>query len=215
MNLFVGTMMRLFLAGVIAAFCIASLQISGLTGARASENSPQVLVGQFHDTLLKVMRNAKALGFRGRYSALAPRIKDSFHLPLMVQVTTGSFWRKATDQQQDRLIEAFSKVSIGTYASRFSGYSGQTFVTVRQRPGPQKTILVETKIVNPAGEDVPLVYVTREIKGTWRIIDVLLDSGISELAVRRSEYRRVLKTKGINALIEMLDIKAAKLGAEG
>ena len=56
-----------------------------------------------------------------------------------------------------------------------------------------------------------LTYVTRLIKGTWRIIDVLLDTGISELAVRRSEYRRILKSKGIDGLISILDGKAAAL----
>ena len=56
-----------------------------------------------------------------------------------------------------------------------------------------------------------LIYVTRKIKGEWRIIDVLVDSGISQLAVRRSEYRRVLRTKGIDGLIDTLNAKADQL----
>ena len=56
-----------------------------------------------------------------------------------------------------------------------------------------------------------ITYVTHKIKGEWRIIDVLLDAGISELAVRRSEYRRVLKTGGVDGLIETLNRKADQL----
>lgn len=178
---------------------------------KANENTPIHIVEAFHVTLLTTMQSAKALGYKGRYGKLAPVIERRFHLPLMVQVATGSYWKKATEKQRDLLVGAFSKISIGTYASRFTGYSGQTFVTLGRRDGPQQTILVKTKIANPSGKDVELTYVTRLIKGTWRIIDVLLDTGISELAVRRSEYRRILKSKGIDGLISTLDGKAAAL----
>ena len=59
-----------------------------------------------------------------------------------------------------------------------------------------------------------LIYVTRLFKGQWRIIDVLVDSGISELAVRRSEYRKVLRTKGIDGLVNTLNAKADQLLSE-
>ena len=50
--------------------------------------------------------------------------------------------------------------------------------------------------------------------GAWRIVDVLLDSSISELAVRRSEYARVLRKDGIDGLIATLGEKADALAAE-
>jgi len=196
---------------ITAALLLTAALVLPAPAAPAAENSPEGLVNGFHRTMLATMRESKALGYQGRFGKLAPEIERSFHLPLMIQVATGSFWKKASEKQQDLLIGAFSRLSIGIYASRFTGYSGQKFVTVGQRPGPQKTVLVKTKIVNPAGKDADITYVTREIKGTWRIIDVLLDTGISELAVRRSEYRRILKSRGIDGLIVTLDDKAAKL----
>jgi ABC-type transporter MlaC component len=39
----------------------------------------------------------------------------------------------------------------------------------------------------------------------------LLDNTISELAVRRSEYRRVLKRDGIDGLIAILEAKTRNL----
>lgn len=197
-----------------ALLCLL-LVAAALPGRSAAANGPEAVVGAFHDVLLGVMRDAEALGYKGRYGKLAPAVKTGFHLPLMIQVATGSFWRDTAEAQRDRLIQAFSRLSIGTYASRFTGYSGQSFVTLGRRPGPQKTILVDTKIVNPDGDDVPLTYVTREIKGAWRIIDVLLDTGISELAVRRSEYRRILENQGIDGLIEILGNKASRLEIGG
>ena len=79
------------------------------------------------------------------------------------------------------------------------------------REGPQKTMLVDTVLKNPSDTDVAFTYVCREIKGAWRIIDVLLGTGISELAVRRSEYRQILRADGIDGLISILKGKARDL----
>ena len=45
------------------------------------------------------------------------------------------------------------------------------------------------------------------------ILDVVVEQGISELAVRRSEYRLVLKEKGVEGLIDALNRKADELMA--
>ena len=46
-----------------------------------------------------------------------------------------------------------------------------------------------------------------EIRSAWRIIDVIVESSISELAVRRSEYARILRQGGTGELIGVLDGK--------
>ncbi len=196
---FLAWVFLLFFAGPFAA------------PAGAQEPTAIEVVEGFHQSLLEVMKEAKALGIKGRYKKLASRIEGSFHLPLMIQVATSSYWRKADNEQVDKLVAAFTHLSISTYASQFDGYSGQSFETRGEKPGPQKTTLVTTRIVEPGSEPVELIYVTRKIKGEWRIVDVLVDSGISQLAVRRSEYRRVLKTKGIDGLIDTLNAKADQL----
>ena len=196
-------------------FALASLAWIGAAISaphlKAESQTPARLVADFHTSLLAVMRTSDMLGFDGRYARLKPSIEDSFHLPIMTQIATGRFWRKASPEQKTQLIQAFGNVSVGTYANRFSGYSGQSFQTKITREGPQKTILVDTVLKNPSDRDVAITYVCREIKGVWRIIDVLLGTGISELAVRRSEYRRILKSDGIDGLISTLKGKAQDL----
>ena len=70
-----------------------------------------------------------------------------------------------------------------------------------------------TKLINPGGDDVALTYVTKKVEGSWRVIDVVLDTGISELAVRKSEYRQILQQGGIAGLTQTLNEKAAELEA--
>lgn len=182
--------------------------------AAAQEDPARTVIQRFQQSLLAVMKEAKSLGVTGRYQRLQPRIEEAFHLPLMIRIATGSFWKKADKEQRSRLVAAFKRLSISTYANRFDGYSGQVFEIVGQRPGPQKTVLVKTRIVSPGDSPARLTYVVKEFKGQWRIVDILLDNDISELAVRRSEYRRLLKKKGVDGLIATLNDKAAGLVEE-
>ncbi len=181
--------------------------------AGAQEPSAIGVVEAFHQSLLEVMKGAKALGVKGRYKKLASRIERSFHLPLMIQVATSSHWRKADNEQVDKLVAAFTHLSISTYASQFDGYSGQSFETRGEKPGPQKTVLVITELVKSDKSTVDIAYVTKKIKDRWRIIDVIVDNGISELMVRRSEYNLILKNKGVPGLVSLLNRKADELVA--
>jgi len=192
----------------------ALLLMVGLLSASplpAAEDSPISVIEGFHQTLLATMKNAKTLGIEGRFTKLEPVVSAAFHLPAMIQVASGSHWNKADEKDQDLLIDAFSRLSVATYAAQFKGYSGEQFETLGDKPGPQETTLVETRIINPDEDNVAITYVLKKAKGVWRIVDVLVDTGISELARKRSEYRRVLKTKGIPGLVATLTKKADEL----
>ncbi len=182
--------------------------------AASSKNSdspaaPAAVVEGFHAALLEAMKRADELGLIGRYKFLAPRVEESFNQTRMIRVATGTAWKAANTEQRKRLLDAFARMSTGTYAAQFNGYSGQRFETIRERPGPQKTVLVETKILDRGGKtEADLTYVLLAVKKRWRIVDILLDNTISQLAVRRSEYRRILKKDGMDGLIAILNKKA-------
>jgi len=144
----------------------------------------------------------------GRYKKIEPVMVKAFDLGFMIRVASGTSWRKASNDEKKNLADAFRRVSIATYAYRFDGYSGQSFKTVAVGPGPRKTKLVKTQLLRPKDDPVKLTYVMKKFENDWRIVDILLGGGISELAVRHSEYRTTLKTKGPDALAQILFRKA-------
>lgn len=179
--------------------------------AAAAESTARATVENFHAVLLEVMKNADSLGIKGRYVRLEPQVSRSFNLALMIRIASGIHWRKANAAQRIALADAFKRFSVGVYASRFSSHSGETFETSSVNPGPQSTKLVHTRISRPKDSPVKLSYVVKNFSGAWRIVDVLLDGGISELAVRRSEYRSILNSRGIEGLVATLNRKAGDL----
>jgi phospholipid transport system substrate-binding protein len=81
-----------------------------------------------------------------------------------------------------------------------------------ERSSPGGTIIT-SQIVKSNGEPVNVNYLMRNNGGTWQIADVYLDGTISELATRRSEFASILRTGGINGLIQALNTKANALSA--
>ncbi|MDP6786386.1 MAG: ABC transporter substrate-binding protein [Rhodospirillales bacterium] len=190
---------------------ILLLFISSAPTARGGQETPRQIVEEFQASLLSVMKEAEALGLKGRYTRLAPAIERAFDLPLMMRIAIGSYWNQTTADQRTRLASAFKRMSVSTLATFITGYSGERFETIGEGPGRQDVHLVKTRIVDPDGSDVALTYVAKRSAGGWDLIDVVVDAGISELAVRQSEYRLILKKRGIEGLIRALNAKADQL----
>ncbi len=182
--------------------------------AMADEVPARVVVERFQTGILAVMKEAEQLSVKERYDRLTPYIDEAFHVPLMIRVATGSFWKQASKSQKQRLTAAIKHMSISTLATFFDSYSGQTFETVGEKPGQQMTFLVQTRIVDVDKSYVDIAYVMKKINNRWFVVDVIVDRGISELKVRKSEYRRLLKTSGVEGLILALNDKANQLISE-
>jgi len=165
----------------------------------------------FYDTLLSVMQQAKTLGLKGRYEKLDPAIHRAFNLPLMTRLSVGPDWQKLSPEEQKSLIAAFSDLSVSTYAARFDDYSGEHF-EVDPSPAPSSGgVIVNTKLVQSIGEPVQLNYLMRDGDAGWQILDVFLNGTISELATRRSEFSSVLRRDGAQALVQLIQNRAADL----
>lgn len=189
-------------AGMLALLLAAASAASDVAPA---ERGPSQVVESLHESLLECMRNADALGYKGRYRQLAPAMQELFDLPFMAQKAVGRHWKTASPGDQERLVDTFTRYTVSNYAGRFDGFSGQRFETFGTQPSTRGTVLVRTQLVDPEGDDVKLDYRLRETDGQWRIIDVYLNGTVSELALRRAEYSSLIKREGFEALLVALD----------
>jgi len=198
----------------LASRLLAVLLLLCVTGAgRAAEPTPTEIVERLNAALIEVMQGAEVLGFQGRYERLAPVLSATFDFPLMARISAGRHWRALDEATRGRVVEAFGKVSIATYAARFDGYGGERFETLVEAPGRRETVLGRNRRVKSDGETVAIDYLLKAGKGRWRVVDVFLDGKYSELALKRSEYGAVIKNHGVASMIQSLDEKAAKLAA--
>lgn len=177
-----------------------------------AQASPQQVVEGFHTTLLEIMRNARRLGVQGRFQRLRPVMDAAFDLPAMARIAVGPPWTRMTPDQQAQIVQAFSDWSIASYANRFDGYSGETFVTLGESTLRSGDRLVRTALNRTNDTPVQFNYLMRQSSGgRWRIVDIYLTGTISELASRRSEFTVVLREGGPERLVADLRQRTAAL----
>ncbi|SME93290.1 phospholipid transport system substrate-binding protein [Tistlia consotensis] len=199
---------------LLAVLAAAFLALAPLA-ASAAEAAPAEQVQTVDGALLEAMKQAKELGFEGRYKLLEPVLDKVFDFAYMAQIAVGRHWNQLDDGQRQALVDAFGKMSVATFASRFDGYSGEKFEVGDTRDGPRGTKLVINRLIKTSGEAVPINFLLRDDDGGWRIIDILLEAKYSELATKRSEYTAVVENQGFDKLLQLLGDKIAELRAKG
>ena len=110
------------------------------------------------------------------------------------------------------MTESYGRYISAIYADRFDSYSGQTLAVMGEQPA-LSGVMVKSQIIKANGDPVKVDYMMRRNGDSWLISDIYLDSAISEVATRRSEFAAILKKDGIDGLIAALNRKADILTA--
>ena len=184
------------------------LPISVALSTSSSEpENPEQVIEKLQSSLLQVMRDGDKLSYEGRFKFLEPIIDESHDLNLIIRTILGAtYWSQLGKEQQDLIAETFRKLSIATYAGRFNQYEGEQFQIVEQRALPREQVLVRSRLTKSDGGTVNFDYVLHQADGHWRIANILFD-GVSDLAIKRGEYRAILQRDGFQALIDMIKEK--------
>jgi len=165
-----------------------------------------------YSALLSTMENGRTLGQSGRFIQLAPVIRSTFDIATMARLSVGSSWAGLTEAQRQHVTESFGRYMSAIYADRFDSYDGQKLEVTGEEPAAAG-VMVRSWIIKANGEPVQVDYLMRRTGETWLISDIYLDSAISEVATRRSEFAAILKKDGIDGLIAALNRKADVLSA--
>ncbi|MBA0015125.1 MAG: hypothetical protein JW384_00974 [Nitrosomonadaceae bacterium] len=175
---------------------------------KTDSSSPEQVVKRLHESLAEAMREGSRLGFKGRLELLTPIVTRTHELDFIARTTLGNLWSKLSPDQQVTFTDTFRQLSISSYADWFKSHEGEAFEFVDQQSMPREQVLVRSLIVKGKDEVARLDYVLRETKDGWRIINIMAN-GVSDLALKRVEYRSILERDGFPALIDMLKKKIA------
>ncbi|MCK9606245.1 MAG: ABC transporter substrate-binding protein [Methylomonas sp.] len=188
-----------FSFGFLMVFCLSSL-------AMAEELTARQVVESFQDQLIDVMKQGKELGFKGRYDKLDAAVKKSHDLPKIARIVVGKQWEELTPEQQAKLEEVFSELSVSAYAHNFKEFSGESFSFVSEEETGRGGVVVHTNLKIPGEKDVRFDYMMKKKDDSWQIINIIAD-GVSDLALKRSDYTSVLNREGFDKLIAKINEK--------
>jgi phospholipid transport system substrate-binding protein len=154
----------------------------------------------YHQQLMPTLEHAGRLSVRECSQRFTPAITSAFDFATMTRLAAGPAWNSFSGAQQSAVREAFTRFLIADYASEVSDYSGKSAV-VDPQTGPEPRgggELAKTKLFQTGGQTVTVNYLVR----SGRVIDIYLNSTISDLAIRRDEFASIIAPRGANALIK-------------
>ncbi|UOA07207.1 ABC transporter substrate-binding protein [Methylobacter sp. S3L5C] len=188
----------------IFVFCLfATIHTSAQ--AESAATAKQV-VEKFQTELIAVMKNGKQLGYAGRYDKLNVSVSNSHDLTKIARIVVGKEWEKLSEVQQQKLVDVFIRLSIASYAYNFKDFSGEAFVFDSEEETTRGGVVVHSHLIIPDDKPVKFDYMLKEKGDSWRIINIIAN-GVSDLALKRSEYTTILQREGFDALITKINEK--------
>ncbi len=178
-----------------------------LASPASAATEPDAVVNGFHAALTDAMEHGEQLGCKGRLQKLEPAIASSFDIPFIASHILRKRWGKLTAEQRAAFTAVLHDLIVQTYASNFS-HKGPTFTTLETRDaGARKQ--VRTRLKPARDEPVTLEYfMQKDAAGGWRIINVIAN-GVSDLALRSSQYDKVFEQSGFDGLMAKLQKQIA------
>jgi phospholipid transport system substrate-binding protein len=189
--------------------CLAALLLFG-TVTVAVAKTPTDTVERFHAVLTTSMDEAAKLGCEGRLKKMQPAVNDAFDLQFIAERALRRHWKTLDDAQHASFASALERSVVTTYATEFASPGAARFATTGIETLPNGDAVVHTTLTPQKGSVVSLDYVLREREGQWRIVNVLAE-GVSDLALRATQYDGLIKSAGFPALMTRLEEQTTAL----
>jgi phospholipid transport system substrate-binding protein len=196
------------LYGVFAA---AAAWPAAAQDVAVSTDSPAATIASLQQALVAASGRGSSGTIEARYGALEPVVVATHDLPYIAEFALRRQWPSLIENDRERFIAAFRRLSVMTYAARFGNIAPDAFRPLAVGTADSNgRVAVATAIKREGQADVTLEYLLQQRGEEWKIINIVAD-GVSDLALKRAEYQRVFADGGIEGLITELEQQTDRL----
>ena len=147
-----------------------------------------------------------------RSAAVTELLRATHDLPYIARIVLGRHWRELSPDQQAEFITQFEALSVANYTARFRHYGGERFEVADEQTVSEEEHNVRSVLTTAKGETHEFVYTLRRDGETWRVVNIVVD-GVSDLALKRAEYGRLMDAGGFPGLLAELTRQTERLRA--
>lgn len=193
---------------IFAAICLPVFLLLGSARALASTDA-EAVIRQLVDSLVAVAATEPEPDLAERIERLQSVVSAAHDYDRMGRLTVRSFWRDFSAAEQAQFVDAFGRLSVASYASRFATIGPDTLDVLGSEATSDTQSVVHVMVRRADDDDITLDYTMRLSDGEWRIVDVLAD-GVSELVLRKNEYYPILEADGFAGLLDDIERQIAE-----
>lgn len=201
----------LLAAAVAAPFAVAVRGVVAQT--TLAIDTPAATIATLQQGLISLARDRPGAAILDRYRALEPIIVATHDLPYIAQFALRRQWSGLAEEDKQRFIAAFQRLSVMTYAARFATVGPGTFRPATSgEPDASGRVQVATAVARAGEPDITLEYLLQQDAQGWRIVNIVAD-GVSDLALKRAEYQRLYTSGALEGLLAELAAQTERLVA--
>lgn len=200
------------------ALAIAFSVVSTAGGVAHADDraSATEVVEHFQNGLLYTLLHRDELDYDTRIKSLEALIAETFDVErVAMKVIGGKRFREMNPVERRRYLTLFTRYAVASRSRHLASLEGKDFQPTGRRYGPNGTVIVDVSVTEQGREIATVAYVLLPTGKGWRIVDVIIDGGVSELTLRRSEFDTVVRQKGVDGLMVALDEKIGELARAG
>ena len=170
-----------------------------------TQSQSKVLIGvnELHKSLVKIS-NKSING--DNLELIDDVIEKSYDLEKMGRMIIGANWKQMDTKTQKEFINVFKRFISVNYFRRFNKINELNFENQTVKLVGDKFKLARV-ILTADNEKLKIDYLLGFKNEKWKIFDVLLDGSISEVATKKSDFKKIIKEEGVSGLVKNLSIR--------
>ena len=170
-----------------------------------TKSQSKVLAGvnELHKSLLKISNKTIQ---SDNLALIDDVVKNSYDLEKMGKIIIGVDWKQIDINTQKEFINVFKRFISVNYFRRFNKINELDFEHQIVKPLGDKFKLARV-ILKADNEKLKIDYLLSFKSEKWKIFDVLIDGSISEVATKKSDFKKIIKEEGVSGLIKNLRIR--------
>ena len=136
-------------------------------------------------------------------------IMKGFDVAFVGRVAMGTYWRRASLEQQTEYQGLFSDYIVKTYADRFRMFSGETLEVTEVIEWDEDETIVRTQIVRPDDPNISVDWHVRTGPDSTLISDIIIE-GFRLTRTLNEEFSNVIRVGGgdVEVLLQLLRDRA-------
>jgi len=192
------TMLQTFLLGLVVTGAVTAAQSPDADSAQQAP--PESAVARLETTLIENMKAGDSMTFEDRFETLRPLLDEIMAIDRMGRYIFGRDWAAFEQAQRAEFNQAFLDLSAATYASQFKAFGGESFDPVSVQEQGEDRVVVKRRLTTGSGREIAFDYLMTRDDSNWQIVTIITD-GVSDLAIKRTQYRRILDSEDFDAVI--------------
>ena len=168
-----------------------------------SESKVLASINELHESLIKI--SDKTIN-SDNLAMIDDVVKNSYDLEKMGKIIIGIDWKQMDTKTQKEFINVFKRFISVNYFRRFNkinelNFEHQSIIDIEDKFKLARVILTADN------EKFKIDYLLGFKNEKWKIFDVLLDGSISEVATKKSDFKKIIKEEGVSGLVKNLSIR--------